>query len=396
MPDAHKLEDQAALYLLGRLTPAEHCEFEVSLAESAELRTLVRDLEEGAAVLAMAVPQRQAPQLLWERIEQTVAEETKRNTATSSLWAGWWHNGWASAAACLLGWLLYALWMHRANLPGASPATAASEVHAPRGVTPADSLHTETGAVMPQPPTLTDAARRPPQVDSPSQAREIDALRWQTAELERQVAELSRSPAQEQALLANSSRFKFFQLVPTSSGGAGATPAMPSTELQRALFLALARELGWLQSAETGQSNSGRTNELGVDFVNLYAGANESANPTNVQLQAEHGPAETSESLSLTTASTRGIPVFAFGNTAYLAFDSTVVTNGSLLTFFAGTASQGYQSLGTAVLRNNPLVVAIPLANTTLGGLSFTVTAATASGPLNTFGPPSAPVSTPP
>ena len=113
-------------------------------------------------------------------------------------------------------------------------------------------------------------------------------------------------------------------------------------------------------------------------------------------MQAEHGPAETSESLSLTTASTRGIPVFAFGNTAYLAFDSTVVTNGSLLTFFAGTASQGYQSLGTAVLRNNPLVVAIPLANTTPDGLSFTVTAWTAPGTLNTFGPPSAPVSTPP
>src|SRR5207247_1103334 len=80
--------------------------------------------------------------------------------------------------------------------------------------------------------------------------------------------------------------------------------------------------------------------------------------------------------------------VFAFGNTAYLALDTTVVTNGSSLTFFSGTASQGYQSLGTAVLRNNPLVVAIPLANTTLGGLSFTVTAATASGPLNTFAPP--------
>ena len=249
---------------------------------------------------------------------------------------------------------------------------------------------------MPQPPTLTNAARRPPQADSPSQAGEIGALRWQIEELERQVAELSHVLAQQRALLADSSRFKFFQLVPTTSGGAGATPVMPSTELQRALFLALAREFGWLQSAESGQSHSGRTNEFGVDFVNLYAGANESANPTNVQLQAEHGPAETSESLSLTTAYSSGIPAFVLGDKAYLAFDSTVVTNGSLLTFFAGTASQGYQSLGTAVLGNNPLVVTIPFANTTLDGLSFTVTAGTTSGPPNTFGPQLAPVSTPP
>ena len=77
MPDTHKLEDQAALYVLGRLTPAERCEFEVSLAESTELRALVWDLEQGAVVLAMAVPQRRPPQHVWQRIEEAVAEEAR-------------------------------------------------------------------------------------------------------------------------------------------------------------------------------------------------------------------------------------------------------------------------------------------------------------------------------
>ena len=135
MPDSHKLEDQAALYVSGGLTPAEHCEFEASLAESAELRALVRDLEEGAGVLAMAVPQRRPPQHVWQRIEAVIAAEAKRKIVAVSFWSGWWRSGWAAAAVCLMGWLLYALWINRAHLPGVAPAksTTSKKASSSRG-----------------------------------------------------------------------------------------------------------------------------------------------------------------------------------------------------------------------------------------------------------------------
>ena len=109
MSDLHLLEDAATLYVLGRLTEAERGEFEAHLAESAELRALVRELEEGAVAVALASPRRRAPQLVWEQIEKRVTEDTKPRVLALSPWFGWLKSGWAVAAALLAGWLLYAL-----------------------------------------------------------------------------------------------------------------------------------------------------------------------------------------------------------------------------------------------------------------------------------------------
>src|SRR5919108_5530595 len=123
MPDPHLPEEEALLYVLGELTAAGRRDFEARLAQSAELRALVRELEEGAEALSMASPQRRCPREVWTRIENTMTRKQRWKVVMSAFWAGWWRNGWAAAAACLVGWLLLALW---ANRPGSLPASPAS------------------------------------------------------------------------------------------------------------------------------------------------------------------------------------------------------------------------------------------------------------------------------
>src|SRR5438093_8406945 len=126
MPEIHQPEDEAVLYVLGELTAAERRAFEMRLAQSVELRALVRELERGAEALSMASPRRLPPCEVWTRIEKTVAREERRKVLNPALWSAWWRNGWAAAAACLIGWLLYALWVNHPGLPHASPASITS------------------------------------------------------------------------------------------------------------------------------------------------------------------------------------------------------------------------------------------------------------------------------
>ena len=72
MPESHIIEDEAALYVLGQLGAAERHAFEARLAQSAELRALVGELEASTVALALAVPQHQPPPRVWQRIEDNV------------------------------------------------------------------------------------------------------------------------------------------------------------------------------------------------------------------------------------------------------------------------------------------------------------------------------------
>jgi anti-sigma-K factor RskA len=60
-PEPHSQADEAARYVLGQLNPKARHEFEVLLTQSAELRALVQELEEGIEATARAVPQRPPP-----------------------------------------------------------------------------------------------------------------------------------------------------------------------------------------------------------------------------------------------------------------------------------------------------------------------------------------------
>ena len=74
-----------------------------------------------------------------------------------------------------------------------------------------------------------------------------------------------------------------------------------------------------------------------------------------------------------------------------LAFDASVVPTGSCLTFWTATSWGQYESLGAAVLGDNPLVVTVPFATRTWAGANtwaggnITVIAGTADGTTNVF-----------
>jgi anti-sigma-K factor RskA len=380
MSDLHLQEEEATLYVLGGLTETGRAEFEVRLADSAELRALVRELEEGAVAAAMASPQRNVPPQVWERIEKVVTEEARPGLLDFRLWFGWLRNGWAVAAACLIGWLVYAIWTGADGLPGMASAPATLEVNVQTGGMPAESAQTETDRVVSQPRSAANAERRSLETGLLAMTRENGALRLQNAELARQVMNISQVLTQQQALLAESSRMKFFQLGSSLDGDMAGTNAIPSPELQRALFLAMARELGWLQSPGSLGAGSMQTNQGGVDFVDLRPGTNTMQAPIHVQSQIEPEPESTQESPLLASDSGNAIPGFVSNTNVVLAFQpSSVAPTGSELNFWTGDSIHGYQFLGSTVMGNNPMVVTLQPGNVNSEAMTFTVTAGNGS-----------------
>src|ERR1700759_3567520 len=111
MPEPHPSEEKAAQYLLGGLSESERREFEAELANSAELRALLRELEESSVLLAMTSPQRRPPAKVWQSIERGITKSAESTEPIPTFWTGRAWQGWAAAAVLLSGWLLYAFWM---------------------------------------------------------------------------------------------------------------------------------------------------------------------------------------------------------------------------------------------------------------------------------------------
>ncbi len=214
--------------------------------------------------------------------------------------------------------------------------------------------------------------------------RQNGALHSQVAALEERVMHLSQTLTQQQTLLNETNRIKFVQLTPVSSAHGGTARISPGA--QRAIFLAMARELGWLPTdpasiTEPGHDISGSmgTNGLKVDFVDLRSGTNRSSTP--VQSPPEREPQVTGMPASSPppAAPTNAIPAIVSSDHLVVAVDSTIAPSGSQLTF-AGAAGQ--EPLGTVTMGDNPLVVTVPLASySTSGGNSLNVIVASGAGP---------------
>jgi hypothetical protein len=266
------------------------------------------------------------------------------------------------AAACLVGWVLYGFWVNRPTTSVASLSPVTSATHSQQEATPAISERTKT-----------ETARRPARAETDallqlfqSKTQEIGALRGQIVQLTNQVTQLSEAVDRQQGLLSEPDRLKFFQLVPGSEGGAGGSNAPVSPALQRALFLAMARELGWLGSPGSTDSGSTLTNQGGVDFVDLRPGTNETPAPIDLQSPIETEPA-TPEPPSLASAFTNPIPGFVSGTSAFVALDSSVVSPGTPVTLCNGS-----EPYGTFNFNSNPTVVAFPCAAATGASLFLT------------------------
>jgi hypothetical protein len=366
MPDFHSPEDEATLYVLGELTAAERRAFEARLTQSAELRALVHDLEEGVVALSTGLPARRPPSEVWAGVEKAVCRESRRDVP--AWWTGWWRNGWAAAAVCLVGWLLYAISINGHNGSTAIQPTA------------------ETARVnsLPAPDRVTVKPVLAPTNDDRRllQARieEVRDLRLKVSQMEKQTGELAQLLVQQRAQLGESNRIKFYQLSSAPAAG-DATAAQLSPALQRAVFLSIGRELGWFPGESNlrgGIGADGRTSPHtfgGVDFIDLRPPNNDAANPPPVQPKTESQTAD---------ASAPVIPAFVSGDKLVVAVDSTVVPPNSSVTLSvagAGSSTTG----GTFAFGDNATVVTAPLPAGPApdGGFAVTFSSVTSSGTSN-------------
>ncbi len=381
MPDSHLPEDEAARYVMGGFTAAERAEFETRLAQSAELRALVRELEEGTVALAMAAPRKSPPSQVWKNIEQAVAKETKRQKFTA-LWFGWWRNGWAVAVLCLMAWLCVTIFSHITYNYHLATTTDSATNSQPQ-TTVSDPLPVATSTTVTPPQIQTAVANQLLQ----EKTREAEALRWQVVELSNQMAHLSQSVTQQQALLAESNRIKFFQM--TSEADGGATAAKPlSPALQQAMFMAMAKQLGWLPpntiAADPASKAPGLTasNQLNVDFVDLRPKTNAPSGASQLQ-NAEPQTQLAAIDTPAATETTTSVAAFTSGDDLVVAVDTNLAPTGTQLTFYTGTAGQLYQWLGSATLQENPMVVTLSAASA--GGMPLTMFSSTSFGTTNVF-----------
>jgi hypothetical protein len=397
MTEVPSNEDDALRFVMGEFSAAERRDFEARLAASAELRALVNELEAGLVITATAAPRHRPPAELWRRIEKAVAKTTPLQPGFLVPWFGWMRNGWAVAVICLAGWLGYAFLAHLRY------ASALAKVKNQRQ----EVVETSPAA----PPAMPVAAKPPVVADDgfeqlQTNLKEIGELQARVSQLETQKLQLSRSLARQGALLGETNRIKFYQLISTPGGDAHAAPLSPG--LQTAVLMAMEHELGWT-AGEANQITPAAGNIItpttvtigGVDFIDFRPGNHGAAgqpqdssaqpaadNATTAQAQPQVQPQtqpQASSPVQLQTESPTAsapvseptIPAFVSGNNLVVALDSTVVPAGSSVTLTAQDANQNTAG-GTFVLGNNPAVVTMPLSDgytpLTTTGLGWMVT----------------------
>ncbi len=366
MADFHSPEDEALLYVLGELNSPRRKEFETRMEQSAELRALVRQLEDGAVALSMASTPRRPPAQIWSRIEKEVQREGSRKSGAPPFWITWWRSGWAAAAASLAGWAIYAVvtW-HSGVVTSQLPLGQETEL--------ANSAPEKNPVPKPSITPATSNELRLLQ----ARTEEVDRLHHEIAQLEKETGQLSQLLVQQHALLGESNRIKFYQLTPASPDGEpGAARLSPA--LQRAVFLSIGRQLGWLpmDPAEKSAGHSEPVNIGGVDFVDLR--------PTNNNVVVQPTAPPPTEESQTTNLPAPAMPAFASGDSLVVAVDPTVVPTNSYLTF--SVENPGLPTTGGSIyFGSTPTVVTIPLSASpaSAGGWMLNLGSWTATGQSN-------------
>ena len=195
-------------------------------------------------------------------------------------------------------------------------------------------------------------------------------------------------------MLAESNRIKFYQLTPTTTAGNEPAVAQLSPVLQRAVFMSIGRELGWL-SAESkpraGTSAGGHAvvNTVGgVDFVDLRPAKNEAANQTASQptpspatpvqptpAQSDTQPSDAADP-AVPALAASAIPAFVSGDKLVVALDPATVSANSSVAFYIPGLTGGTTD-GSFVMGNNPAVVSMPYYSGTFYDWGFYLTIGT-------------------
>ncbi len=228
MNSARNLQDtpageQASLYVLELLPPAERRDFERNLAADPALRALVRELQGNVDALVLAEPAPPAPMRVWGRIAAEVKDSEAPLLAFPKGVRAWGLRTLAAAACLALGALLH-LWLAAPAKPEVDPGVVL-------GTDPSADLpilfvtnHIVIQEVAPFPATgeLTNAT-----VPANAMAQaEVVRLRQRVNLLASQVSALNQVLTQQLVLPDGVTRLHVFQLVGTNS------PELPPPSLQ--------------------------------------------------------------------------------------------------------------------------------------------------------------------
>jgi hypothetical protein len=387
MADFESIADKATQYVFGELSPGERQEFETLLEQLPELRAHVRELQEGALALAAASTPATPPKTVWREIERTVAHDQKQKRIHGII-TGLFRNGWAAAAACVIGWIVYALWGYRSlsNSSGTNAvAAAASSLENQRDSRINFDANSSTDANRSGPIASTTSSQTPDLTN-----RETMMLKHQLAGMQEQILQLSNSLGQYQAALNEPSRMKFFQLEPAT----GVEKPVISPALERAFFYALARELGWLSNtnyerdfnAPIFSDDAASTNRPNMDFVDLRTNSvpktfSPPASTKELAQNSDTPPANDTPAPTATPASTV-IPAFASKDSLFVAIDPSMAQPQTQVTLTSGSSGQLF---GTATMGNVPLVIATPWSGAQSDGAVLTITFLSTAGGTNAF-----------
>jgi hypothetical protein len=359
MPDPIPHADDATAYVLGALGARERRRFEARLKKSAELQKVVRVLEMGSIGLALTAPRREPPARLWEGIQAAVTHECeKRERAVGRAWL---RSAVGIAACAVVGWLAYTLWHTRAS--SSSPSLAAGSAAAGSA---ANSAAPALARAVSQTPAASNIADHSPRERRARRPSESATLRERVGDLEGQVAHLTHTVTQQQAMPADVHRFTFVNSGPASPDGTtGGQITAPSPELQRALLLGVARQLGWMPSAPApppvNPNPPAPQNEPTVEFVDLPPVDAPSSESQTASIPTQgSSPAATSEESGLQSAAS--IPLFVSGTNLVFAVNSSVVPAGTeFINVFSANAGGPSAYHGRVMLGIGATVVTVPL-----------------------------------
>jgi hypothetical protein len=368
MPEPIPYADDATAYVLGTLGARERRRFEGRLKRSSELQKVVRVLEMGSIGLALAAPRREPPAKLWEGIQAAVTHECeKQNRAAGRAWL---RSAVGIAACAVVGWLAYTLWHPRAL--SSSPSLAGGRAAAGSAT---NSAAPALARAVSQTPAASNLASNPPRERRARRPSESATLRERVGDLENQVAHLEQTVMQQQALPADFNRLTFLSIGPEGANGTTSGQIIaPSPELQRALLLGVARQLGWMPPSPASPSSvppppaptplnpnpPAAQNEPSVEFVDLPPVDPPSSESQTASLQTQSSsPAATSEASGLQSAAS--IPGFVSGTNLVFAINSSVVPAGTeTVSFFSGYAGSAPVFRGSVPLGSGATVVTMP------------------------------------
>lgn len=368
MPEPIPHTDDATAYVLGTLGARERRRFERRLKKSSELRKVVRVLEMGSIGLALTAPRREPPAKLWEGIQSAVTHECEKQDRAAG--RAWLRSAVGIAACAVVGWLAYTLWHPRAS--SSSPTLAAGSVAAGSATNAAAAA---LARAISQMPAASNIASNPPRERRARRPSESATLRERVGDLESQVAHLEQTVTQQQAMPADFNRLTFLSIGPEGANGTTSGQMIsPSPELQRALLLGVARQLGWMPpSPEPPPSvlpppaptplnpNPPATqNEPGVEFVDLppVEATSSEGQTASAQAQTSFLPATSEES---SFQNTKSIPVFWSPTNLVFAINSSVAPAGTeAVSFYSGYAGSSSVFRGSVPLGSGATVVTMP------------------------------------